>query len=181
MKKPVRSFYYWWQIFNRAEIKNLDKVINKNFITTTDAPAAGVTKTSTVKFVKWGSIKTLMRPVMEVVHYANMMNFGFHLYPPRDDKTLNYNIYEKGGEYDFHEDGITYTNPVSDFKFTCILNLTLDSIEGGDFYLAHRKIEEISQPGCILIFPSFRCHASKPVTKGTRKTLSLWMDGPKFV
>ena len=181
MNKPVRSFYYWWQIFNPEEVKKLDRVINKHLITDTDSPATGVKKTGKVKFVKWEHVKNLMTPVLDLIHFVNMKNFGFHLYPLLDKKVLHYNVYEKGEEYGFHEDGISSQNPVSDFKLTCLLNLTLNPVEGGDFYLAHHHIDEFSKAGRLIIFPSFRCHASKPVVKGTKKTLSLWMEGPKFV
>ena len=32
----------------------------------------------------------------------------------------------------------------------------------------------------VLLFPSYLLHRVKPVTKGTRRSLVLWISGPKF-
>jgi len=34
--------------------------------------------------------------------------------------------------------------------------------------------------GDIIVFPSFMVHRVKPVTKGTRKSIVIWVLGPKF-
>ena len=77
MNKPIRSFYYWWQIFNIEEVKKLDRVINQHLITTTDSPATGVTKTGKVKFVEWSHLKNMMTPVVDLIHFVNMKNMVF--------------------------------------------------------------------------------------------------------
>ena len=39
---------------------------------------------------------------------------------------------------------------------------------------------ELRKKGSILIFPSFVEHRVTPVTKGVRKSLVGWYEGPKF-
>jgi PKHD-type hydroxylase len=40
--------------------------------------------------------------------------------------------------------------------------------------------EEIRQQGTAIFLPSFISHAALPVTKGTRHSLAVWMEGPKW-
>ena len=40
--------------------------------------------------------------------------------------------------------------------------------------------EQLRQKGTIIIFPSFIRHRVTPVTKGVRKSLVVWVDGPRF-
>ena len=41
--------------------------------------------------------------------------------------------------------------------------------------------EVITKYGRAVLFPSFLCHRVKPVTKGIRKSLVVWVVGPKFI
>jgi PKHD-type hydroxylase len=68
------------------------------------------------------------------------------------------------------------------------LSLTLllnDDFEGGEFQVNDGKEEmAITVPmnkGRVVLFPSFMIHRVKPVTKGVRKSLVVWVLGPKFV
>ena len=182
---PARFWYYWQSVFKPAEIKKINKLITKNLVHMEDTPAAGVTKTSEVKMVKWGKIKSLLLPMYTQALSANGLGFGFNLYPMLDSNVLHYNIYSSTskGEYDWHEDGISHENPVSDFKLTNLLNLSETPYEGGSFYLGtkYSYVKELSIPGNMITFPSFRNHRVTPVTKGTRKTLTLWLVGSKFI
>ena len=182
---PARPWYYWQSVFRPAEIKKINKLITRNLVQMEDVPAAGVTKTSEVKMVHWGKIKSLLSPMYTQALCANEWGFGFNLYPIRDSSTLHYNIYSSTakGQYDWHEDGITFENPVSDFKLTNLLNLSEAPYEGGSFYLGtkYSHVKELSVPGNMITFPSFRNHRVTPVTKGIRKTLTLWLVGAKFI
>ena len=61
----------------------------------------------------------------------------------------------------------------------------MEPYEGGKFYLnpfgAELEVAEMSQPGNMIIFPSWFHHKVTPVTKCKRITLSMWAQGPKFV
>jgi predicted 2-oxoglutarate/Fe(II)-dependent dioxygenase YbiX len=41
--------------------------------------------------------------------------------------------------------------------------------------------EEIRTQGTAVFLPSFIPHAALPVTKGTRYSLAVWFEGPKWV
>ena len=54
--------------------------------------------------------------------------------------------------------------------------------EGGDLeFKTGRQIETAPKKNnCAILFPSYFLHRVKPVTKGVRKSLVLWISGPKF-
>ena len=66
------------------------------------------------------------------------------------------------------------------------LSLALnDDFEGGEFQINEGKeTNPITVPmhkGRVVLFPSFMIHRVTPITKGTRKSIVVWVNGPKFV
>ena len=60
-----------------------------------------------------------------------------------------------------------------------------DEYEGGDFEIESKiwsdyEKELFRQKGTIITFPSFMKHRVTPITAGTRKSLVVCVDGPKF-
>ena len=112
---------------------------------------------------------------------TNHHHYGFDLFPLTPSKTLNYNSYNVGEEYNWHIDG-TMDSPVRDIKLTCLLNCSEESYKGGDLIIfrdGERKVENFS-PGSAVVFPSFTNHKVEKIISGSRATLAIWMDGPKF-
>ena len=72
----------------------------------------------------------------------------------------------------------------SDIKLTALINISDDSFLGGDFYLLNSNsplpVPELKNPGAMIIFNSFTLHKINPITKGTRKTITIFMKGPSF-
>ena len=71
-------------------------------------------------------------------------------------------------------------------KLTCVIQLTDPSTyEGGDFEMYDLNEgpnkEELRTQGTVIFLPSFINHAALPVTKGTRYSLAVWFEGPKWV
>ena len=103
--------------------------------------------------------------------------YNFH-----DDDEFNYNIYEKGEEYDWHTDGETFK--ASDIKLTALINISESPFTGGEFNLLNSKnvnlAPELINPGSMIIFNSFILHKVDPIIKGTRKTLTFFAKGPAF-
>jgi PKHD-type hydroxylase len=56
------------------------------------------------------------------------------------------------------------------------------SYEGGKFTmkLGEDEFEVPQKRGRIIFFPSFFLHKIHPVTKGIRKSIVAWVEGPKF-
>jgi PKHD-type hydroxylase len=69
-------------------------------------------------------------------------------------------------------------------SLTLLLNDDNDDFEGGEFQINNGKQETPITvdmfKGRAVLFPSFMIHRVKPVTKGVRKSLVVWVLGPKF-
>ena len=66
-----------------------------------------------------------------------------------------------------------------DIKLTCILNLSEESYEGGEFLIRSQEERKITfDPGMGLIAHPLVSHKVTPVTKGKRITLTYWALGP---
>ena len=99
---------------------------------------------------------------------------------------LQYAVYEDGDHFDFHMDMMLAKSSVMDrprkLSFSLVLSENED-YEGGEFqfYGGGSQPTTIKQAkGRFIVFPSWLMHRVKPVTKGTRKSLVFWMQGPKF-
>ena len=168
-------------LFDIEHIKKLNILINDNLIKAQDKPNESAIKSSQVKFVHLRSIQNMILPFLEFAFTSNNNYFGFDLFQLTGSKILNYNTYNVGEEYTWHVDATTDSS-VKDIKLTCLLNCSETDYEGGDFCLFKDKEVTIKdfKPGSALIFPSFVNHKVQKVISGSRATLAIWMNGPKF-
>ena len=168
-------------LFNIGHIRDLNIAINKYLIKSDDAPSSDAIKTSQVKFVHLRSIQNLIMPFLDFIITTNTYHYGFDLFQLTGSKILNYNSYEKNEEYNWHIDA-TMQSPVRDIKLTCLLNCSEENYQGGDLCLFRNKEVKIEnfKPGSAIVFPSFINHKVEKITSGSRKTLAIWMNGPKF-
>ena len=87
------------------------------------------------------------------------------------------------GEYDWHTDG-SPDGSAYDIKFTLLINTSIQSYEGGKFYLfttgGSQHIDKLDDPGNVVIIKSHIPHRVSPVTKGIRHSVTLFYSGPKF-
>ena len=178
MREPI---YTVGTLFNLEDIKKLNAAINKSLIEAKDKPDGGAIKSSQVKFVYLRSIQNLILPFLDFVFTANTNYYGFDLFQLTGSKILNYNNYNVGEEYTWHIDA-TMNSPVKDIKLTCLLNCSESNYEGGDLCLFREREMVIKdfKPGSAVIFPSFISHKVEKITSGSRNTLAIWMNGPKF-
>jgi PKHD-type hydroxylase len=118
-----------------------------------------------------------------VIQAANEQFYNFNL---NGYAEFQYTTYDPNGRYDFHTDlayGEKYGNE-SELRKLSLTLLLNDDFEGGEFEVNLGKEENaITVPmhkGRVVLFPSFVLHRVKPVTKGVRKSLVIWVVGPKF-
>lgn len=108
------------------------------------------------------------------------MFFDFDLYGFVED--FQYIVYNSdNSHYDWHMDKGTLTSPPR--KLSLVLQLTDPSeYEGGDLELNYcsQPVKTKKERGLVYAFPSWVVHRVTPVTKGVRKTLVVWIAGPKF-
>lgn len=118
-----------------------------------------------------------------LAYIARMLNgqfFDFDLYGFVEH--LQYTVYRAGGDhYTWHMDkGMKNSSPR---KLSLVLQLSDPSeYEGGDLELmVSPEITKLEKrKGLVYAFPSWVMHRVTPVTKGTRRTLVVWVSGPKF-
>ena len=88
------------------------------------------------------------------------------------------------GYYHWHHDVDFKTSQAFHRKLSITVQLSdPDEYEGGDFEFdgdIDQLPPEHKEKGTVLVFPSFYRHRVKPVTKGTRKSLVAWFEGPHW-
>lgn len=102
---------------------------------------------------------------------------------------LQYTTYENNGEYNFHTDMLTshdeyiINNPMPrKLSISILLNDPEKDFQGGNFkfYYLTKPSELFIPKGTAIIFPSFMLHGVTPIVSGIRKSLVVWVQGPKF-
>lgn len=95
---------------------------------------------------------------------------------------FQYTVYQgDGGCYDWHMDkGLLNSSPR---KLSLVVQLSdPGEYEGGDLQLMVGADPIIAErkKGLVYAFPSWILHRVTPVTRGTRRSLVIWLAGPKF-
>ena len=179
-------FWYHNNILNQDQINQINLICKQHYNPSyKDDPAENSVKTADITHIRWQFLKPSMQHVLDIWLETNKFEFGFNLIQSTDLDVWNVNSYDSknSGEYGFHYDGSN--SPVYDIKLTGIVNISDEPYEGGEFIAYHddefKEISEIKIPGSSILLRHGTMHKVNPVTKGTRKTLSYWLAGPRFV
>ena len=169
-----------FQVFTLEQVKKINKEIKKYLIEKEESTEAAQ---NTSKIGDFFNIPCL--PLMELLHpwlykcqNTNREVFGYDIYWDFHLESLNYNVYGENGEYGLHVDANAIES--ADLKLTCLLNLSEEAYEGGEFYTVSSNEEKKFTTGMGLIINSLIAHKVTPVTKGERITLTYWGDGPSW-
>lgn len=120
----------------------------------------------------------------KLAYIARQLNgqfFNFDLFGFVED--FQYTVYRSGTKdhYTWHMDkGNLMSSPR---KLSLVLQLSSpEEYEGGDleFLLGTTPIVAERRKGLVYAFPSYVLHRVTPVTAGTRRSLVVWIAGPKF-
>jgi len=154
-------------------------------------------RVSNIKWIpKVEEIRWLYAKIYQKIHEDNSWLWQFKL--KEDFEQIQYTEYygEQKGQYDWHVDiglnthcfrkisvTLQLSNP-SEYEggylqlnsFGNIDPQHLENTPGNPQYIKTIK----KQKGTITIFPSFTPHRVSPVTKGTRKSLVIWVGGCAF-
>ncbi len=111
---------------------------------------------------------------------ANAQMWGFDLTGMLED--LQYTVYPAdSGHYTWHMD--IDRGRAAQRKISVTMQLSDPSeYEGGDLELftSSDVMRAPKEKGTVILFPSYFMHRVTPVTKGTRKSLVLWISGPPY-
>lgn len=96
---------------------------------------------------------------------------------------FQYTVYDTpGSHYDWHMDkGVMNGNPPRKLSFSIQLS-DPSEYEGGDleFMTGVDILKAPRNKGIVIAFPSWVVHRVTPVTKGTRRSLVVWICGPAW-
>ena len=122
-----------------------------------------------------------------LIDEVNSTYFGFNL---NGYDSFQYTSYlgDEEGHYGWHMD-MHLTNNVDLFRYgvrkLSMSFLVNNGYEGGHFELntgtQESPVRIQAKRGDAIFFPSYMCHRVTPVIDGTRKSLVVWVLGPKFV
>jgi PKHD-type hydroxylase len=119
--------------------------------------------------------------IFELVGHSNDVFFNFHL--DAINENIQYTVYDSSykGYYGWHLDVGQHN---SRRKLSVVVQLSDPSeYEGGELQIWTGTKEPTvveKEKGTVIIFPSYLLHQVTPVTKGTRRSLVLWVEGPPF-
>jgi PKHD-type hydroxylase len=185
--------YSWPEQFTEQEIVELNKAIENNVVGIEDKNSNAYQKKkniSSVEYVPYGKIKHLISDLVHQAYQVANLDFGYQTFGPHDDIYLNLNTYDSDTQDDFPWHIDQSTQPTNDIKLTLVINLSTEPFTGGEFQLTApsntlgeprgMKIPLLSEPGSAFMFKSHILHKVTPVTSGTRKSLTMFIHGPKF-
>jgi predicted 2-oxoglutarate/Fe(II)-dependent dioxygenase YbiX len=184
--------FSWPKSFSTESINQINKFIDDTHNGLLEDKRHGATKQdgtavkniSTVKLIPYGQIKHLISDLMVEAYQAAHLELGYITFPQSDNIACHFNIYDSNSKdhYDWHID--KSLSAAHDVKCTILINLSTEPFEGGELQLfPSTEIVDIplmSEPGSACMFKSHTIHRVKPVTSGTRKTLTVFIMGPKF-
>ena len=130
-------------------------------------------------------LKFVFEKFNSVFEYVNSMFYNFDINGYDYFQYAEYDAKESG-RYNWHSD--LGFNEISEdvystrkLSMSMLLNTPEVDFEGGQFSTFFSgEVDVPLKRGEILIFPSFVVHRVKPVTKGIRKSLVIWVTGPGF-
>lgn len=120
-----------------------------------------------------------------------MCNNRWYNYDLNGYEAFQYTEYhwDEEGHYDWHVDTqfgvLPYDNlnlEMRKLSLTLLLNDPAEDFEGGELQIGSPLNPETcaTKKGTAILFPSFQLHRVAPVRKGIRKSLVVWVLGPKF-
>ena len=171
-----------FECFTQEQVKEINKNIKKNIITKEDSLKASdhATKKGDFFLIPCSPLIELLHPWLYQCQQINRNLFGYDIYWDFHLESFNYNVYgTKGDKYDWHIDARGFG--VSDIKLTCLLNLSEESYEGGQFSdIASKKEFPNFVSGNGLVVVSMIAHKVTPIIKGKRITLTYWAYGSSW-
>jgi PKHD-type hydroxylase len=187
----------WWDgLFNDEELNRINEYVDNleledgTTVTNSGQEVQKNIRVSKIKFINPNEENQwIFNKFNWVIEQLNTEFYGFDL---NGYDVIQYGVYEDAdsGKYDWHMDSIMGSDrgdtmiETRKLSLTMLLNEPGVDFEGGEFQINEGREDTpgkvITKKGRIIAFPSFMIHRVKPVTKGVRKSLVIWVTGPKF-
>jgi PKHD-type hydroxylase len=141
-----------------------------------------VHRTSTIRWFNVNREPDIVARIMEFVRSSNRTNFGVDIEAPFEIQFTEYHATNKG-HYDWHQD-VWFESPRPYARKLSVVVQLSDPADyaGGEFefFGIPNPAANFAPRGSILIFPSFLQHRVLPVSKGIRRSLVTWIEGPNW-
>ena len=183
------DYWFWQNHFTKDEISALTKLCDENLVGRQDEKFSAhdlkgkSKKTSDVYWVLYKTLRPFLNDFIKQVLWTINHKFGYVTFDYGDMEYVLYNTYssKRKAKYDWHND---MANDITfDIKATLLIDISPAPYKGGTFKILNNNVETIdrfSKPGDVLLFKPHLHHMVEPVTKGTRKSLAIFLTGPKF-
>ena len=190
MNTLLGKTYTWSNLISKEEVEKLCEFIENNYSGYEDPKLGAHDKDgnyrkqiSTVKLIKYKKLKPFLSDFIDNAFNIANLEFGYTTFTPYSGAQLLYNTYQSKDKdhYDWHTD--ESDSPTYDTKLTLLINLSTEPYEGGEFktYIySENGHPDFDKPGSAIMFKSYLNHRVLPVTSGRRKSLSMFIFGPKF-
>lgn len=124
----------------------------------------------------------IWRRIANIVSQVNSTFFRFDLTGCHEAMQLSLYKDLDEGCYDWHIDASSYSKGVPRKLSMSLLLSDPSEFEGGELQVQLSKNIQVleAKKGRAWFFPSYVLHRVTPVTKGTRRSLVLWVGGPEF-
>lgn len=188
------SWTYWDSGFSNEELEKMElyfssqEMQNGKIIDEENIEVVKKIRRSKIKFYERDSETSWIFDRFNSI--ITTLNESFYNFNLNGYENFQYTEYHESdnGEYNWHTDILYGKN---DYKYTRKLSIVMclsepeKDFDGGEFQIncGNQETPEtiMMKKGRIIAFPSFLIHRVKPVTRGTRKSLVIWVIGPKFV
>jgi len=180
----ITNYWFWDKFFSKEEIQQINEFIEQEHEGLESDNVKGYGKrVSDVKNISYGKIKHLVHKLVDIAYFTTNVKFGYQTFEPRDSQNLILNTYvsDSKDSYDWHID--TDSSLLFDTKCTLVINASTDEYEGGGFQFFQnyeQDIKPLDTVGSVVLIKSHLNHRVLPVTKGTRKSLVMFIMGNKF-
>lgn len=188
---------YWDDMFTNTELDNIILYCESKGLERSTTLGAKTqdqvedVRKCDVKFHNKGpETSWIFNKVNDIITKINNMYYGFDLNGYDSFQYTSYNSAEEGN-YNWHMDTCLGSNELPGnmieprkLSMSLLLNDPEKDFEGGEFEINMGMESKASalpfKRGRAIFFPSWLIHRVKPVTKGFRKSLVVWVVGPKF-
>ena len=183
--------YTWPEFYSALDIKAINDIVESQHYDIEPHSFAAryndgsiVKNISTVKMTSYSKLKTYLEPLMTYALYVGRRDIGYDLYDTYPNQDIFHNLYNSDSKdsYDWHTDASA--QPTTDCKFTLLINLSEENYTGGEFKYwpqsEEEYVDELTKPGTAFMFKSHIHHKVEPVTSGVRKSMSIFLHGPRF-
>jgi len=198
-KRRVTYSHAWWNgAFTDVELKHIQNFCDE--LEPEKAMTIGNENIEEIEKIRKSEISFFSRQdsnfwifdrLNQVIDNINKQFFDFDLY---GYETCQYTVYDSSyeGKYDWHVDinlgddflSKSWEKSTRKLSIVLLLNEPEKDFTGGELEIHFGKEEKSltlpMQKGTIMSFPSFMAHRVKPVLSGVRKSLVIWVEGPKF-